>query len=75
MMRANYAPHLKDSTKHLMEQRNKAQRTAANIGDPEDWRVFRGLRNHCVTAQRLDRHEWEKVEQCRKQLGQTLEVC
>ena len=45
-----------------MEQRNKAQRTASNRGDPKAWRVFRGLRNHCVTAQRLDRQEWEKAK-------------
>ena len=59
-MRSNYAPHLKDSTKQLMEQRNKAQKKAATSGDPDDWRVFRGLRNQCVAAQRLDRQEWEK---------------
>ena len=58
--RAKYAPHLQEATKQLMEQRNMAQRTAAASGDQEDWRLFRGLRNQCVAAQRMDRQNWEK---------------
>ena len=45
-----------------MERRNTAQKIAATSGDPEDWRVFRGLRNQCVSAQRLDRQIWEKAK-------------
>ena len=58
--RSKYAPHLQPSTKQLMEQRNVAQRTAATSGDIEDWRLYRGLRNKCVAAQRLDKQIWEK---------------
>ena len=59
-MRSKYAPHLQESTKQLMDQRNTAQRTAATSGNIEDWRIYRGLRNKCVAAQRLDRQIWEK---------------
>ena len=58
--RSKYAPHIQESTKHLMDQRNTAQRTAATSGNIEDWRLYRGLRNKCVAAQRLDRQNWEK---------------
>ena len=29
-------------------------------GSQEDWRVYRGLRNRYVSAQRKDRQEWEE---------------
>ena len=58
--RSKYAPHLQQSTKQLMIQRNTAQQTATTSGDIEDWRVYRGLKNKCVAAQRLDRQNWEK---------------
>ena len=58
--RSNYAPHLSDSTKELMKERNEAQCTASLSGKPADWREYRRLRNRCVSTQRLDRKEWEK---------------
>jgi hypothetical protein len=62
--RSNYAPHLSDSTKELMNERNEAQRTAAVSGRPEDWREYRRLRNRCVATQRMDRKEWERRKLC-----------
>ena len=57
--RENYAPHLTEETKLLMQERNHAQTTAATTGSIEDWRKYRGLRNQCVAAQRMDRQKWE----------------
>ena len=48
-MRSKFAPNLQESTKQLMAS-----------GNIEDWRLYRGLRNKCVAAQRLDRQIWEK---------------
>ena len=48
--RDNYAPHLKEETKILMEERNNVQKTAATTGSQEDWRDYRRLRNRCVAA-------------------------
>ena len=45
-----------------MEERNKDQRKAAASGSQEEWRFFRRMRNRCVSAQRMDRKEWEKKE-------------
>ena len=58
--RSKYAPHLSDETKKLMEKRNTSQRKAATTGNTEDWREYRGLRNRCVAAQRMERQEWER---------------
>ena len=58
--RNNYAPNLQETTKDMMELRNVAQRKAAVSGSQEDWRQYRGLRNQCVAAQRMDRKNWEK---------------
>ena len=35
--RENYAPHLKEATKLLMEERNNVQKAAATTGSQEDW--------------------------------------
>ena len=39
----------------MMELRNAAQRKAAVSGSQEDWRQYRGLRNQCVAAKRMDK--------------------
>ena len=58
--RINYAAYLQESTKQLMELRNASQRMAARTGSQDDWREYRGLRNQCVAAQRMDKKNWEK---------------
>ena len=58
--RNNYAAYLQETTKQLMERRNASQRKAARTGSQEDWREYRGLRNQCVAAQRMDKKNWEK---------------
>ena len=58
--RSKYAPHLSDETKKMMEKRNAIQQVAAETGNVEDWREYRGLRNKCVAAQRMDREDWER---------------
>ena len=39
-VRADYVPGLSKETKLLQQQRNDAQRKAAQTGDQDDWRVF-----------------------------------
>ena len=58
----NYAPHLQEVTKQLMEERNRVQKNAAETGSQDDWRDYRRLRNRCVAAQRMDRKKWEEAK-------------
>ena len=58
----NYAPHLQEVTKQLMEERNRVQQNAAETGSQDDWRDYRRLRNRCVAAQRMDRKKWEEAK-------------
>ena len=44
----------------MMQVRDAAQRKAAESGSQEEWREYRGLRNRCVAAQRMDKKNWEK---------------
>ena len=39
-VRTRYAAWLSDETKELLKDRDKAQRTASETGDPDDWRKF-----------------------------------
>ena len=48
--RNNYAAHIQETTKQLMERRNASQRQADRTGSQEDWREYQGLRNQCVAA-------------------------
>ena len=57
---AKYAPWLGEDTKKLKDERDKAQEHAALTDDPEDWRVFRSLRNQVTARSRADKKEWEK---------------
>ena len=50
---------MSDSTKEMQKERNQAQKKAAETKDPEDWKLFRRLRNRCVTNLRNDRRKWE----------------
>ena len=59
-VREKYAPHLSEETKELQNQRNKAQARAAESGLPEDWRIYRSLRNRCLNNLRKDRRNWER---------------
>ena len=60
-VRAKYAPWLSRDTKDLQTSRNNAQKTAAQTDSPEDWRIFRALRNQVTSRLRADKREWEKA--------------
>ena len=58
--RSKYAPWLSEETKNLQNERNAAQETAAQSDSPEDWRMFRSLRNLVTSRSRADKTDWEK---------------
>ena len=58
--RSNYAPWLQEETKLLKDQREAAQSKAAQTDDPEDWRIYRSLRNQVTGKSRADKTQWEQ---------------
>ena len=58
--RSNYAPWLSEETKNLQVERNAAQEKAAESDTPENWRLFRSLRNQVTARSRSDKTNWEK---------------
>ena len=58
--RSNYAPWLTEDTKSLQAERDAAQEKAAQSDTPEDWRLFRSLRNQATARSRSDKTNWEK---------------
>ena len=60
--RTNYVPWLSDVTKNLQKERNEAQKKAADTGNPEDWRIFRSLRNRVTSSLRSDKKAWEQMK-------------
>ena len=58
--RSKYAPWLSEETKNLQNERNAAQETAPQSDSPEDWRMFRSLRNLVTSRSRADETDWEK---------------
>ena len=60
--RSNYVPWLSDETKALQQERNEAQKKAAQTDEPEDWRNFRSLRNMVTSKSRSDKTAWEQKQ-------------
>ena len=58
-MRTNYVHGLSKETKELQRERNLAQEKAASTNDPEDWKIFRSLRNQSTSSVRKDKRKWE----------------
>ena len=59
-IRTKYAPWLSEDTKHLKLEREAAQERAAESNSPEDWRIFRSLRNQVTGKGREDKKNWEE---------------
>ena len=59
-VRTNYVPGLEEDTKKLQAERNKAHEQAAKSDNPEDWRIFRSLRNKTTAKIRADKRKWEQ---------------
>ena len=58
--RTNYVPWLSEDTKGLQQERDGSQKKASHTDDPEDWRLFRSLRNLVTSKSRSDKVEWEQ---------------
>ena len=58
--RTKYAPWLSKETKELKVKREAAQAKATETGTPEDWRLFRSIRNQVTAKCREDKRKWEK---------------
>ena len=58
--RTQYAPWLTDETKLLKGLREEAQDRAAQTDDPDDWRIFRSIRNQVTARSRADKKVWEE---------------
>ena len=57
--RVKYSPWLSKDTKVLIRDREASQAKAAETDDPEDWRIFRSLRNQVIAKKRADKKKWE----------------
>ena len=58
-IRTNYVPGLSLETKELQKERSLAQERAALTNDPDDWRIFRSIRNKTTASVRRDKRNWE----------------
>ena len=70
-VRANYLPGLSEETKQLQEARNKAQEKASSTDDPEDWRMYKSLRNLATAKVREDKKKWEMQKFTREENSST----
>ena len=59
-IRTNYVPGLQSETKDLMRQRDNAHKKAAATDSPEDWKLFRSIRNRVTALIRRDKKLWEQ---------------
>ena len=59
-VRTKYAPWLSEETKLLKAEREAAQERAAESDIPEDWRLYRTLRNQVTGKCREDKKKWEE---------------
>ena len=55
-----YAPWLTKDTKLLLNERNNAQKYAAQTGDADDWRLYKSLRNRATSTMRSEKKAWEQ---------------
>ena len=59
-MRSRYAPWLSSETKAIMKERDAAQVQASYSNHPDDWRLFRNLRNTVTRRMRNEKASWER---------------
>ena len=58
-VRTHYVPGLEEETRRLQAERNMAHEKASKSDSPEDWRLFRSLRNKATAKIRADKKRWE----------------
>ena len=61
-VRAKYAPWLSDNTKHLMKERNEAQKVASETKNLDDYRLYKSLRNQATAKMRQEKKAWERFK-------------
>ena len=59
-VRSKYAAWLSDQTKAMMKNRDAAQSKAAQSRDPDDWRLYKNLRNSATSRMRAEKKSWEQ---------------
>ena len=58
--RTRYAPWLSPATKSTMKERDAAQKLASASQKPDDWRLYKNLRNSVTARMRKEKFSWEK---------------
>ena len=61
-VRNNYAPWLSKESKKLIEERNNAQKLAAETKKPDDWNKYKNLRNTVKNKLRIEKRKWEEFK-------------
>ena len=59
-IRENYAPWLSSETKHLMAERDRAQKVAAETKSANDWKLFKMIRNKVNSILRNEKRNWQR---------------
>ena len=64
--RKHYAPWLSRETKKLMKDRDMAQAWAVTTKIPEDWAIYKTLRNKVTKNLKVEKIQWQKsqLEKC-----------
>ena len=57
--RTRYAAWLSSETKESMKARDSAQKHATESQHPDDWRLYRNLRNKVTARMRSEKSSWE----------------
>ena len=57
-----YAAWLSDDTKKLIEDRDHAQAVAAQSRHPDDWRLYKNLRNTVNARKKSEKKAWEQMK-------------
>ena len=59
-VRKRYCPWMSSPTKHLIVERNLAQRKARESGNHDDWNLFKQLRNRVNSRLKVEKTIWHK---------------
>ena len=65
-VKTKYAAWLSDDSKENIKKRDEAQEKAALSGSPEDWAVYKRLRNELTKSLRKEKIAWQqgKLDSC-----------
>ena len=65
-VKTKYATWLSDDSKQKIVERDEAQEAAAQSGSPEDWALYKRLRNDLTKSLRKEKLSWQqgKLNSC-----------